>query len=868
VTKKAVLATCLSTTMLMGWHTAALAQETAAPAEETEAGGIVDIVVTAQKRSQNLQDVPVAVSALAGDELQSRGVSETSDLQGFVPSLQITTPYGRTQPNFSLRGVSVANEFSASTASPVGVYVDEVYQSFRASHGQQLYDLERVEVLRGPQGTLYGRNTTGGAISFFSNKPELGASKGTITVGYGNYDTKTVEGALEATLVPDKLGIRFAGTYAKGDGWQYNPVQDRHVGTTNTVAGRVTLRWKPVDALDINLKGYVARDNPWAPNPYALGQLADGRDVLGYSRFDPAQNGGAPLGKNEVAADTGGRYFTSSRGLALNIAYDISDSVSVTSITGYDTGKYRNSPFDCDGSPNSVCALRYNSVSRNFNQDLRFNYKSDRFNLVAGLYYGVDKIRTRNEIDFFGILKPLLQSAGAPDSFFNAPVSAPQAAAIIPAWAADPTLDPTDPANCSAVPTGNPNGFLDARSLLALLTDIQLDNSGGGGFGGAISAACRAAGAPPFGPISGEQRYTIKRPSKAIYIDGSYDVTDALTISLGLRYTMDKVQYLNGRTVLYDLGGAIRASTIPYEFPYDPTNPALSTTVPLEQREKANRLTGRINISYDFADDIMGYVNYSRGYRSGSFNGLAYQGTNQVYYIRPEQINAYEGGLKMRLFDRRVQLNLAGFYYDYKNHQVTQVIGARTFTRSANGRLYGGEAELTVQAALGLRFDASASLLRSKYKGNVMDPNDPSSPTRNVNGNPFPNAPRTTFSAGVDWDIIDTGNDKVTLRADTAYTGKYYFDPFGDYGLDPCDRPGVPGNIRPAGTAITCGNPGYWLSNARLTYEHGNYSVAAWVKNLTNKYYYTYGLNIDIFGLDYLNRGTPRTYGVEATVKF
>ena len=839
----------------------AVAQE-AAPAEDATSGGIAEIVVTAQKRAQNLQDVPVAVSALAGEELESRGISETSDLQGFVPSLQITTPYGRTQPNFSLRGVSVANEFSASTASPVGVYVDEVYQSFRASHGQQLYDLERVEVLRGPQGTLYGRNTTGGAISFFSNKPGLGASTGTLTLGYGNYDTKTAEGAIEATLIPDKLGIRFAGTFAKGDGWQYNPVQDRHVGTTNTIAGRVSVRWKPSDTVDINLKGYFARDNPLAPNPYALGQLDGGRDVLGYSRFDPAQNGGRALNRNEVAADTGGRYFTSSNGFALNVAVDLSDSVSLTSITGYDTGKYRNSPFDCDGSPNSVCALRYNSVSKNFNQDLRFNFKGDRLNLVAGLYYGVDKIDTRNEIDFFGVLKPILLGAGAPTSFFNAPVSAPQAAAFVPAFAVNPALDPTDPASCSAVPTGNPNGFLDARSLIALLTDIQVNNSGGGGFGGAISAACRAAGAPPFGPISGEQRYTIKRPSAAIYIDGSYDITDALTLSVGLRYTMDKVKYLNGRTVLYDLGGTIRASTIPYTFPYDASVPAL------EQKEKANRLTGRVNLSYNFADDMMGYLNYSRGYRSGSFNGLAYQGTNQVYYIQPEQINAYEGGLKMRFFDRRVQLNLAGFYYDYKNHQVTQVIGATTFTRSANGRLYGGEAELTIQAADNLRFDASMSLLRSKYKGNVIDPTDPSSPTRNVNGNPFPNAPRTTFSAGFDWDVLDSGDNKLTLRGDAAYTGKYYFDPFGDYGQSPCDRAGVPGNIRPAGPAITCGNPGYWLVNSRLTFEHGNYAASLWVKNLTNKFYYSYGLNIDIFGLDYLNRGTPRTYGVEVTAKF
>ena len=395
-----------------------------------------------------------------------------------------------------------------------------------------------------------------------------------------------------------------------------------------------------------------------------------------------------------------------------------------------------------------------------------------------------------------------------------------------------------------------------------MLTDIQLNNSGGGGFGGALSAACRAAGAPPFGPIAGEQRFTVKRPSAAIYADVSYDLTDALTFSLGLRYTKDKVKYLNGRTVLYDLGGAIRASTIPYSFPYDPTLP------PLQQTEKANRLTGRINVSYKFDRDILGYLNFSRGYRSGSFNGLAYQGTNQVYYIQPEQINAYEGGLKTRLFDRRVQLNLAGFYYDYKNHQVTQVIGATTFTRSANGRLYGGEAELAIQAATGLRFDASLSLLRSKYQGNVVDPTNPSSPTRNVNGNPFPNAPRTTFSIGGDWDIINDGDNTLTLRADAAYTGKYYFDPFGDYGQTPCDRPGAPGNVRPAGVAITCGNPGYWLANSRLTYRRGNYSVSAWVKNLTNKYYYSYGLNIDIFGLDYLNRGTPRTYGVEVSAKF
>jgi iron complex outermembrane receptor protein len=417
ITKRGYIATLLTGAALAGLAQSAFAQTAPAstPTEATpqtgddaQSGAIADIVVTAQKRSQNLQSVPVAVSAIDSNMLKAKGITDTSDLMGALPSLQITTPYGKTQPNFSLRGVSVANEFAASTASPVGVYVDEVYQSFRASHGQQLFDLDRVEVLRGPQGTLYGRNTTGGAISFFTKGPDLGRNNGYLTLGYGNYDTKTAEGALELTLVPDELGIRVAGTYSKGDGWLYNLAQNRHIGTTDSLAGRATIRWKPSDRLDIRLKVYGARDNPLAATPFALGQLAGGRDDLGYSRFDPAQNGGAALGDNEINSNSSGHYFTDSYGAALTIKYDLSDHLTVTSITGYDHGRYRNSPFDCDGSPNDVCSLRYYSSSSNFNQDTRFNYKDGAFNLTAGLYYGRDKVYTHNQPDFFGVLRPLL----------------------------------------------------------------------------------------------------------------------------------------------------------------------------------------------------------------------------------------------------------------------------------------------------------------------------------------------------------------------------------------------------------------------------------------------------------------------------
>jgi len=174
--KSALLATTAAAAIQFVSATGAQAQ-----AADEESGGLEEIIVTAQKRAENIQDIPAAVSAIGGDELLNRGIVQTSDLAGALPNLQVTSAYGTTQPNFSLRGISVANEFSASTASPVGVYVDEVYQSFRASHGQQLYDLERVEVLRGPQGTLYGRNTTGGAINFITRKPRLGDAEGYLT---------------------------------------------------------------------------------------------------------------------------------------------------------------------------------------------------------------------------------------------------------------------------------------------------------------------------------------------------------------------------------------------------------------------------------------------------------------------------------------------------------------------------------------------------------------------------------------------------------------------------------------------------------------------------------------------------------------
>lgn len=503
---------------IMAASALALATSLAAPAFAQDSAssegsvGLEEIVVTATKRSENLQDVPVAVSAISATALASQGVFETSDLNHSMPNLQVSSPYGEQQPNFSVRGVGVGTEFNANAASPVGVYVDEVYQAFRASHGQQLYDLEQIEVVRGPQGTLYGRNTTGGAINFITRKPELDGANGYVTAGYGNYNRVNFAGALELTAIPDKLGIRVAGTFVDSDSYVKNRLAagvntsaaggasglnlntGRHPGGTKSYGFRGQIRFKPTDTLDITLKGYAAKMKGGTETPIPTGQLRDG-DTINYlsnnfllgalfQALNPAgllpasySQSGRGLGINEIEADTVGRAKTRSEGVVLTVNAELSDSLRLTSITGYDSGLYAQLNTDCDGTPLRLCSIGYKSKFHAFNQDLRVDYSADRFKLIVGAYYGKDSVTADNRPDFFNFLRDVTRAVGLPASYFNP----------------------------------------------------------GGAFGGtALSASSLPTG------ITATQHFNQKRKSYAVYGEGSYELTDTLKVTAGLRYTSDK----------------------------------------------------------------------------------------------------------------------------------------------------------------------------------------------------------------------------------------------------------------------------------------------------------------------------------------
>lgn len=837
-------------------------------APQDGSAGLEDIVVTATKRSENLQDVPVAVSAISSAALAKQGVFETSDLNHSMPNLQVSSPYGKQQPNFSIRGVGVGTEFNANAASPVGVYVDEVYQTFRSSHGQQLYDLNQVEVVRGPQGTLYGRNTTGGAINFITRAPELDGQNGYATLGYGNFNRINAEGAVEVTPVPGVFGIRLAGTYVDSSPYVHNRLpaglntsaaggasglnrnSGINPGGTQSYGMRLTMRFQPSDAIDLSLKLYGGESKGGTEVPLATGQTK-GSDVINYTSpnfllgglfsalgsagllptsYSASANG---LDDREVEADTAGRSLSNARGVVFNAKLQLADHLRLISISGYDDGHYLQSTTDCDSTPLNICNIRYDSHFKAFNQDVRLDYARGPIKAILGAYYGRDQIISDNKPQFFNFLSDVRAAVGLPDSYFN--------------------------------PAGNFNGT-------------------------ALSPTSLPTGLRP------QQHFRQVRKSYAIYGEGSYELTPTIKVTAGIRYTTDKNAFHDGLTTYYDDAGTARLVTVsgftqggvfaPYFLQpvrdeagnmVIPSYQSLGIPLPqpLDRKGSSSRISGRFIIDWKPTDKSLVYASYSRGYRAGTFNGLAYGSANQVYFVPPEQVNAYEAGIKTRWLDNRLQINAAFFYYDYQGQQG-QVVDATATANlvSFDGTMKGLELDTQFALTDRLRLSASLGLLKSKYKNG----NCPSTPVTgfpaqigscvvsaggavSVGGNPFPYAAKSSINLGADWDAFDIGQGKVSLHADAAYTGRFYYDSFKDYSRGPLTHI-ITGDF-------ANGEGDYWIVNGRLTYSMERYSLSAWVKNLTDKTYYPYGIATEnLFANGYRVRAEPRTFGVEASVKF
>jgi iron complex outermembrane receptor protein len=372
---------------------------TGAPsAEAADAGGLETIIVTAQKRQENLQNVPISVKAITGDQMRYRQINTAVDLLTVVPGLEVNGTLGKNVPVFSLRGISM-RDFSFNQDGPVATYYDEVYKGNFPLLGVYMYDLERVEVLKGPQGTLYGQSTTGGAINVISRKPDF-TTGGYVSVGYGNYDHLRIEGAAQTSLT-DKLAVRLAFVRDRADGYVQNvsPGQP-NVSSTDEYGFRGTLRYQ-ADDFDFILRGVYSRRDPYYDGgiPWALGPKGIGKGI--YEFFGGHSDFRVGLNKWQISDLNPARNPSTLNSVSATINKKLNDNLTLTSISAYDDGKL-NVGINTDGSYLQEVQVDFTGRTEQFTQDLRVT--SDYvgpFNYILGAYYSQERANDTATNHFF-----------------------------------------------------------------------------------------------------------------------------------------------------------------------------------------------------------------------------------------------------------------------------------------------------------------------------------------------------------------------------------------------------------------------------------------------------------------------------------
>ena len=399
------------TAMLAGGVGPAFAQATI----DSSAPQVATVVVTAQRRSENVQNVPVSVQAVTSKEIQALGIKQTEDLGQITPNLTIASPEGAgNQPLITIRGIGL-NDFDSNNAGPNGIYVDDVYISAPSAQSFAIFDLDGVQVLKGPQGTLYGRNTSGGALVFTSKKP-TDVFSSDFHLEYGNYNTVNVSGGVGGPITSNLDG-RVSAVYNYSDGYMHNELTGNQASGTNNGAVRLQLLYKPTDKLKIAFSSTVG-DLDQEPTEYGhIGTYAAGTQGSATPTVcSPAQaSTGACVDLFGYKAPAGfhdGSYNQTAHLKAFNIIESLKvdykvGGVDLTSISSYQHN-WKYYPEETDSSPNNLLSATYGVHSNTWTQEFRASQSSKQFNWVAGVYYLYEDLKQNQPLyilsdgDLFG----------------------------------------------------------------------------------------------------------------------------------------------------------------------------------------------------------------------------------------------------------------------------------------------------------------------------------------------------------------------------------------------------------------------------------------------------------------------------------
>ena len=705
-----------------------------------------DIVVTAERRESTVREVPFSIAAFGGELLREAQVYSPAALTQQMPGITINTA-DKSLSIVAIRG-NVSTFRTATLDTPVAYFMDDVYYVFNNDLNANFYDTNRVEVLRGPQGTLFGRNVVGGAIAVVTNNPEFNDDYFAQISG-GNGGFVRTEGMLNGALVEDKIAGRFAFSTEHSDGLIDTPNQPGRYGKYDSYSARGKLLFQPTDTLQVVLSGDYS---------YTKG------------------NGGAiqlGIGGNQVIPDTFGAYtddewtnndFVSSpyrqrlRGGYLRGDLDLLGG-TLTSITGYRMNDSRAINDDVPvGTVVPVFDRRQVVKNRSFTQEVRFASAPGRFSYVVGAYFLSADVSTTN-IFFYS---PLPGSA-VPGSIRRNP----------------------DVTNITRVQDGN------VRSL-------------------------------------------------AVFGEATFEITDNLAVVAGGRYTSDR------KKVDYRAFSTTDAGAIPgFGFPGE---------VRASGGRTWDAFTPRFTIKFEPTEQINMYATYAKGFKSGGFVDNAYR--DPTIPLEPENAENYEIGAKSRLFDNKLDLNVALFHQTTKNLQNFSGAGGIAHTYNGTLKMKGMEVESVIRPVEDLRLTANYTHLVGTY----TDLRDPLV-NLDYSGNPAKFAPRDSFTVGAAYTGRLGNGATLTPQADFNFSTRI--------STDDANTLRLYDNLHRDTRGRTL--------NARLNYEtaDGRFQIGLWGKNLTNNYQIVNADDITAFlavpgnGTTYwkIFTNTPRTYGLTLSIR-
>jgi outer membrane receptor protein involved in Fe transport len=808
----------------------ALAVAAATAFGTAQAAQLEEIIVTAQKRVESLQDIPISITTIDGGKIEEAGINNLEDLAGYIPNLQLTENAVAT--SIVLRGIGPgANQ---SFEQSVGLYVDGIHLAKGRQARSGFFDLERVEVLRGPQGILFGKNTLAGAINVTSATARVGDEfGGKVAVGVESDGGQSIEGHLTGSL-SDSLAMRFAFKDREDDGYAVNSFLGTDAPSTDETLFRIGATWQPNDATTVKFKhteGEHTRvggtavaavfdrvDNLGAANalgfaavgvlfPSVAANIASG--VVDTNR-DAISVGGnalaASLGRSTVPGEKPEGTDTETKDTSLNIDIDFGDGYTFTSVTGIAEYEYEDG-LDADFLPIQFVGRSDISEYEQTSQEFRIaSDPSKRFSYITGAYVEEQTQKIDRLVTFDATL-------GAPG--------------FVQAAAGFPTLFVVPPAVTGAL--GLPFGLngVTAFNQAGRISNWQQDSD-----------------------------------SWAVFFQGEYQITDNLTLTAGLRYTEEDKDVVAGARITTDSTGLATPNASPFlaaslrgvaptTFDHDYTG-----------SRTTDQTTPAISLEWAKSDDTLYYASYSEGFKSGGFNAVDDQAPDLVataatgqnlaqpgfvftipgagFLYEDETANSIEIGGKHTLLDGAMTFNWSLFSSEYDNQQVSTFVGVGFVVRNAaSSEVDGLELDMQWQATDNLRISANFAYLDATYgsfdtagctaiqtsdiRGGAASsgtctirtgPDGNQIANQDLTGLTLPNAPDYSGSIFIDYDRPVNESWNWFVNADINFTDSFLFA--GD--LDPIDA-----------------QDGFEKINLRTGFRSDNWEVMLYAKNITDE---------------------------------